>query len=242
MLELEKIKEIEKPTKLDQFKKSIQKTVENNKEIKELDFFKRSTIAAKKSTKISKIISIFPMVCTIYLLQNVYIEENKKNLLSIEDNKAMQIYHQISNNLDNNNTLDPVLFESLTQVPSRNGTILSSILISKILYRDSHYEDNKYLDHDYYKNYKKLNSQTQKQIFEIYSQNWKNGLNKFKNHYSDCSFNISCHLNGKGLNSVFNKIEDMAFQNLVYIKHPDIFNAELELNNLKVKHNVFFDN
>jgi hypothetical protein len=123
MLELQKITEFAKPTKLDRFKKHIKTQSNLDKEIKSFDFFKTSR-TQKKKTLLGNI--YFFVIAFIYLnaCVGVILDMSNKDPISVEIDKTYEIYQKISNNLDEKNVIDIDSYYKLKSLPDsrRFGT------------------------------------------------------------------------------------------------------------------------
>lgn len=230
MLQLEKIKNTIE---------NNEKRIEYHKDGHKLDFFKTSTFIRPKKNKIVNFIANIFLLWTLSLLWNTYTLFDKNEKRVLEMNKISQVYSNITESLNKNNTLDINEFESLTKTSSGYGSLMSSMIVQKILLRERDYKAGKDFLPEIYKNYKKLDPQLTQQIFKIYSQNWSYGLEKEKQINSNCGIDAICHFIDYRTTSYYETINDIGVKNLAYIRYPDIFQKELELRDLQNKYQTY---
>jgi hypothetical protein len=218
MLELQKITEFAKPTKLDRFKKHIKTQSNLDKEIKSFDFFKTSR-TQKKKTLLGNI--YFFVIAFIYLnaCVGVILDMSNKDPISVEIDKTYEIYQKISNNLDEKNVIDIDSYYKLKSLPTSHADLLSSVIATKLLYN------------------KKINPEAKDKALKIYAENYNSGIQQEKKQ-NTCTVSILCYLKAGSNEKYYAKIEDNLASTAIFARHPDIFQKHQELMDLQIKHQV----
>ncbi len=231
MLQLEKIKNI-----IDKNEEKILYRNEGHK----LDFFKTSDFKLKKQSKKSKFFSALIWLLYAAIGYSVYSFHNKNQKINAELLNGNDSFSEIYKEIDEKNTIDINQFGLLTRNRTAYGSLMSSIIVQKILLRDSIYKDNKDFAPELYKNYKPIDPKVKDEIFKIFINNWEYGLKKEKELYSNCGVDVICHYTANRLANYHDKVEDMVYKQVVFVKHPDILNKHLELIKLQVKYQSFY--
>jgi len=231
MLQLEKIKNL-----IDENEKKIEYRANGH----QLDFFKTSTFKLRKQSKKNKVFSaLFWIVFTVYGY-NVYSHYARIEKVGAESFKIASVYSEISDSINNKNIIDVDKFDYLTNNPTAYGSFLASTIIQKILLRDSDYQNNKNFAPELYVNYKPIDPKIKDEIFKIFLKNWEYGLKKEKELYSNCGIDFICHYSANRLESYHEKMHDMVNKQVIFVKHPDILEKELDLIKLKVKYQSYY--
>lgn len=220
MIELQKIREVEKTKKFDKFKKAIKHQEELNKEIKSLDFFKTSR--RKKPTFGGRLFSFVLAAFYINFFVGLAVESNNQNSNYHHINKNFEIYSQISNDIDKKNNLDIQSYQKLKSMPTSTADLYSSVIVTKILYNE------------------KFNEDTKKQIFKVYSENYNFGTEQEKKN-NKCIISLVCYLKSSVTERYYESIESSLNKTAIFAKHPDIFKKHKELIDLQIKHQVHID-
>src|SRR5579875_1594680 len=124
MLELEKIK-LEKPKKLDMFKKAINDADEKNRALQTLDFFKTSK---KKTNIFHKIHHLLLLAFALNIGVGLIEDHSQSKIINTEINNSYKLFNQISNEIQEKNTVNISLYRLLKSSPLFYSDILSSVV------------------------------------------------------------------------------------------------------------------
>lgn len=221
MLELQKITGLEKPNKLDKFKKVI----EPKKEIQDLDFFKVSRLQQPKSI-VSKILDNFIPITFLFLSSTLaygmFSDSERKKIHSFHVEKNNKIYEQLSIELERSNTVNVHLFNELKSSPTMHGDYFSNLIVKKIL-------DNG-----------KVPLKVKNEIFNSYAQNWDSGTKQVKKYYENCGINFICHDHANNVDGKIKQFEPEFKKTIAFTKYPDMYKKYMELEKLKEQHKVIY--
>lgn len=220
MLELQKITELEKPNKLDQFKKAI--TTNKNKEVPTLDFFKTSHLRKKrtpltKSTE--KIILSFAFVFSGFMFYTDSEEKKYREIILEQQEQTYNLAKTIGSELDEKNTFNINLFNKLKSSPTTYADHASATIINRLLANN------------------KVSLDVKDKVFKSYIQHWNSGIKKEEEFYKNCS-TVACSTYVYNAEAARNHILPYLEKTLAFAKHPDMFEKYMELEELKKRHSV----
>jgi uncharacterized Ntn-hydrolase superfamily protein len=219
MLELEKL-ELEKPKRIDMFKKAISGSDERSKQIKSLDFFKTSS--KKKNPILFKIHNFLLIAFFLNIGIGSFVDYFQSKAILAQADNNVKLYQQISDELRQKNTVNISLYRLLKDSPLSSADLLSSVIVTQVLSDD------------------KISSKNRTEVLKIYVDNWKSGLEKQNEYFNNCQLSIVCHIKNLALKDNSKKIEEMLQKTAFYASYPDIYKAQMELNKLKMEHNTYF--